>query len=139
MATSNRYPPTSNLHQLEQAQLQGRQQQYPQQYQQQYQQQQQQQPQAPVPPTTQTKARPASSQRKSRAFSFRSDKSHDSKDQKLDLRETSAEKDAKRLHTKADPTLAMNEAEPCKFNYVGCISDALSTIYTLSYVRRTPY
>ncbi|KAK1781902.1 hypothetical protein QBC45DRAFT_29506 [Copromyces sp. CBS 386.78] len=101
MATSSRYPPTSNPHQLQQAQLQG---------QQQYQQ--YQQSQAPVAPTTQTKARPASSQRKARAFSFRSDKSHDSKEHKLDLHETSAEKDAKRLHTKADPTLAMNEAEP---------------------------
>ncbi|KAJ4401519.1 hypothetical protein N0V85_005503 [Neurospora sp. IMI 360204] len=98
MATSSRYPPTSNPHQLQQAQLQG--------------QQQYQQSQAPVAPTTQTKARPASSQRRSRGFSFRSDKSHDSKEQKLDLHETSAEKDAKRLHTKADPTLAMNEAEP---------------------------
>ncbi|EGZ77306.1 hypothetical protein NEUTE2DRAFT_100018 [Neurospora tetrasperma FGSC 2509] len=97
MVTSNRYPPNSNSHQVQQAQLQG---------------QQYQQSQAPVAPTTQTKGRPPSSQRKSRAFSFRSDKSHDAKEQKLDLHETSAEKDAKRLHTKADPTLAMNEAEP---------------------------
>lgn len=107
MATSNRYPPNSNPHQVQQAQLQG---------------QQYQQSQAPVAPTTQTKGRPPSSQRKTRAFSFRSDKSHDAKEQKLDLHETSAEKDAKRLHTKADPTLAMNEAEPCKFNHVSCIN-----------------
>lgn len=46
---------------------------------------------------------------KSRAFSFHSDKSH-----KTDLHETSAEKESKRLHTKADPTLAMQEMEPCK-------------------------
>ncbi|KAK7970011.1 hypothetical protein PG988_009084 [Apiospora saccharicola] len=44
---------------------------------------------------------------KSRAFSFHSDKSH-----KTDLHETSAEKESKRLHTKADPTLAMQEMEP---------------------------
>ncbi|KAK8088349.1 hypothetical protein PG997_003310 [Apiospora hydei] len=44
---------------------------------------------------------------KSRAFSFHSDKS-----QKTDLHETSAEKESKRLHTKADPTLAMQEMEP---------------------------
>jgi hypothetical protein len=32
--------------------------------------------------------------------------------QKL-LPETHAEKEAKRLHSKADPTMAMIEAEPC--------------------------
>ncbi|KAK3310144.1 uncharacterized protein B0T15DRAFT_26192 [Chaetomium strumarium] len=62
--------------------------------------------------------RPAHKSRKSRAFSFKSDKSHKSqgsgshKIDKLDLHETSAEKEAKRLHSKADPTLAMQEAEP---------------------------
>ncbi|KAL2144148.1 hypothetical protein VTI28DRAFT_9523 [Corynascus sepedonium] len=51
--------------------------------------------------------------RKSRAFSFRSDKSHGSgSNHKVDLHETPAEKEAKRLHSKADPTLAMQEAEP---------------------------
>ncbi|KAK7988415.1 Saccharopine dehydrogenase [Apiospora arundinis] len=45
---------------------------------------------------------------KSRAFSFHSDKSQ----QRTDLHETSAEKESKRLHTKADPTLAMQELEP---------------------------
>jgi hypothetical protein len=30
------------------------------------------------------------------------------------LHETSAEKEARRLHSKADPTLAMQEAEPCE-------------------------
>jgi hypothetical protein len=29
------------------------------------------------------------------------------------LQETHAEKEAKRLHSKADPTLAISEAEPC--------------------------
>ncbi|KAK4147695.1 uncharacterized protein C8A04DRAFT_24242 [Dichotomopilus funicola] len=56
--------------------------------------------------------RPTPTTRKSRAFSFRSDKSHGSGSQKIDLHETSAEKEAKRLHSKADPTLAMQEAEP---------------------------
>ena len=50
--------------------------------------------------------RPSAQSRKSRAFSYKSDKSND-------LHETSAEKEAKRLHSKADPTLAMNEMEPC--------------------------
>ncbi|KAI1335905.1 hypothetical protein F5Y15DRAFT_220093 [Xylariaceae sp. FL0016] len=53
---------------------------------------------------------------KSRAFSFRSDKSQKSANshphQKLDLFETSAEKEAKRLHSKADPRMALNELEP---------------------------
>lgn len=48
-----------------------------------------------------------------RAFSFRSDKSRGSgSNHKVDLHETSAEKEAKRLHSKADPTFAMQEAEP---------------------------
>ena len=57
-----------------------------------------------------SQTRPPTQTRKSRSFSFRSDKSHSSN--KIDLTETSAEKEAKRLHSKADPTLAMNEAEP---------------------------
>jgi hypothetical protein len=55
--------------------------------------------------------------RKSRTLSFRSDKSHKSTGSgthKIDLHETPAEKEAKRLHSKADPTLAMQEAEPCE-------------------------
>ncbi|PKS06361.1 hypothetical protein jhhlp_007109 [Lomentospora prolificans] len=44
----------------------------------------------------------------SRSFSFHSDKSN--KGPKLF--ETTAEKESRRLHSKADPTLAMNEAEP---------------------------
>ena len=58
--------------------------------------------------------RPVAQTRKSRSFSFRSDKSHGSN--KIDLHETSAEKEAKRLHSKADPSVAMNEAEPCKLS-----------------------
>ncbi|KAI1739274.1 hypothetical protein F4680DRAFT_141480 [Xylaria scruposa] len=83
----------------------------------QYQQQQQQQQQRPPPlkapdPQQQqhSRIRP-----KSRAFSFRSDKSQKSANgpaHKLDLTETSAEKEAKRLHSKADPRMALNEREP---------------------------
>jgi hypothetical protein len=51
---------------------------------------------------------------KRRTFSFHSDKSQPRKGPvvKADLHETHAEKEAKRLHSKADPRLAMNEAEP---------------------------
>ncbi|KAI8954817.1 hypothetical protein F4801DRAFT_575208 [Xylaria longipes] len=64
----------------------------------------------PQPQQQQSRIRP-----KSRAFSFRSDKSQKSANgpaHKLDLTETSAEKDAKRLHSKADPRMALNEREP---------------------------
>ncbi|KAK3906682.1 hypothetical protein C8A05DRAFT_29434 [Staphylotrichum tortipilum] len=75
---------------------------------------QQQQQQAPPqhPPQQLHSAQPPPNQRrrKSRTLSFRSDKSQGSG--KIDLHETSAEKEAKRLHSKADPTLAMQEAEP---------------------------
>ncbi|KAI2615645.1 hypothetical protein GGR54DRAFT_262125 [Hypoxylon sp. NC1633] len=52
---------------------------------------------------------------KSRAFSFRSDKSQKSANShpyKVDLHETSAEKESRRPHGKADPTLALTESEP---------------------------
>ncbi|KAI1488834.1 hypothetical protein F5X96DRAFT_50338 [Biscogniauxia mediterranea] len=53
---------------------------------------------------------------RSRGFSFRSDKSQksagDSHAHKADLHETSAEKEAKRLHGKADPRMALSEIEP---------------------------
>lgn len=45
--------------------------------------------------------------RGTRSFSFHSDKSKGPK-----LSETTAEKESHRLHSKADPTMAMNEAEP---------------------------
>ncbi|KAI0175758.1 hypothetical protein GGR52DRAFT_570746 [Hypoxylon sp. FL1284] len=78
----------------------------------QYQQPQQQPRQQPAPlPQPPEPQRPA---RKSRAFSFRSEKSHKSANShnKIDLHETSAEKDARRLHGKTDPTLALTESEP---------------------------
>jgi len=47
-------------------------------------------------------------------FSFRSHHSKDSSGSghKIDLHETHEEKDSRRLHTKADPSMAMQEAEP---------------------------
>ncbi|KAL6858534.1 hypothetical protein J3F83DRAFT_346410 [Trichoderma novae-zelandiae] len=64
-------------------------------------------PQQP-PQTQQQQQRPSS-----RRFSFLSDKSRkNSVTNKIDLHETHAEKDSRRLHSKADPTMAMNEAEP---------------------------
>ncbi|KAI5927636.1 hypothetical protein F4810DRAFT_273434 [Camillea tinctor] len=60
--------------------------------------------------------RPERTRPRSRGFSFRSDKSHksagDSHGHKADLHETSAEKEAKRLHGKADPRMALSEIEP---------------------------
>lgn len=49
-------------------------------------------------------------QTKPRSFSFRSDKSHQSSGSKSELHETHEE--SKRLHSKVDPSLAINEAEP---------------------------
>jgi hypothetical protein len=69
-------------------------------------------PPQPAPQLHSAQQKPTQS-RKSRSFSFRSDKSHGSGNRKIDLHETHAEKEAKRLHSKADPTLAMQEAEPC--------------------------
>lgn len=70
--------------------------------------------QAPAPqppePQRQERIRP-----KSRAFSFRSDKSQksaNSHNNKSNLHETSTEKEANRLHGKTDPTLALTESEP---------------------------
>jgi hypothetical protein len=68
---------------------------------------------APVP--EQSRSAQRRSRQKSRTFSFRSDKSQRSGGgggYQVDAHETAAEKDANRLHSKADPTLAMNEAEP---------------------------
>ncbi|KAI0535831.1 hypothetical protein GGR58DRAFT_423104 [Xylaria digitata] len=64
----------------------------------------------PKPQQQQPRVRP-----RSRAFSFRSDKSQKSANgptHKTNLTETSAEKEAHRLHTKADPRMALNEREP---------------------------
>ncbi|KAK3695088.1 hypothetical protein B0T22DRAFT_477786 [Podospora appendiculata] len=114
MAAQSAYPPAAPPHQIRQPQLLSQPQPQPQPQQQQQQQQPQYQPavqkQKPLPQT-----------RKNRSFSFRSDKSHDSNGngskttahvKSANLHETSAEKEAKRIHSKADPTLAMNEAEP---------------------------
>lgn len=58
--------------------------------------------------------RPANKPRRSRGLSFRSDHSSGSKENKDNLVETHREKEAKRLHTKADPTMALSEIEPGK-------------------------
>ncbi|KID81845.1 hypothetical protein MGU_10823 [Metarhizium guizhouense ARSEF 977] len=51
-------------------------------------------------------------QTKQRSYSIHSQKTHRSSGSKHDFHETHEEKEARRLHSKADPTLAMNEAEP---------------------------
>ncbi|QUC18417.1 uncharacterized protein UV8b_02658 [Ustilaginoidea virens] len=51
-------------------------------------------------------------QAKPRTYSIHSQKTHQSSGSKHEYHETHEEKEAKRLHSKADPTLAMNEAEP---------------------------
>ncbi|KAH8177601.1 Protein of unknown function DUF2406 [Sarocladium implicatum] len=82
----------------------------------QQQQQQQQQPQAQGQHTQPALPRPThqrSSHSKSRTFSFQSQKSHKSSGSKdHTYHETHEEKEAKRLHSKADPSLAISEAEP---------------------------
>lgn len=52
--------------------------------------------------------------RRSRGFSVKSDKSHNSGNSghRSQLSESSAEKRRRNLHTKADPTVAMNELQP---------------------------
>lgn len=53
------------------------------------------------------------SKSKSRSFSFHSDKGHRrSVSKPEDHHESAADKEARRLHSKADPTLAMSEVEP---------------------------
>ncbi|PSR99382.1 hypothetical protein BD289DRAFT_37973 [Coniella lustricola] len=77
----------------------------------------------PVPPGQQqptyqsvrtSQNRPTKTRTRSRGFSFRSHNSadKDSHNHHLSLVETHHEKEAKRLHSKADPTMAMNEIEP---------------------------
>lgn len=86
----------------------------------QYQQQQapqQGQQQRPPPPRAESSSQQQQSRvrPRSRAFSFRSDKSQKSANaHKTNLTETSAEKEAHRLHGKADPRMALNEREPGK-------------------------
>ena len=58
-----------------------------------------------------------SSPRRSRGISFRSDRSHNSGDSgsKLSRLESHDEKARRNLHTKADPLIAMSEAQPSAF------------------------
>lgn len=79
--------------------------------------------QQPAYQSAQNPQRPISKGRRSRGFSFRSEHSSGSKDNKEQLIETHREKEAKRLHTKADPTMALNEIEPgMMFTPVNCLS-----------------
>lgn len=124
MATSSyntQHHPLPSVPQHEQAQSYGYQNGPAQQYQQQQQpyapqgqpaQQYQQQPPQPQPQLQQS-TRPVTAA-KTRGLSFRSEKSHRSSNSagKNHYQETHAEKESKRLHSKADPTLAMNEMEP---------------------------
>ncbi|KFZ04197.1 hypothetical protein V502_10333 [Pseudogymnoascus sp. VKM F-4520 (FW-2644)] len=74
----------------------------------------------PLPPQPTQEQRPQAQQRPSlrprskSGFSFRSHKSHDSygSGPKMEIQETPREKAARRLSTKADPRLAMSEAQP---------------------------
>lgn len=70
--------------------------------------------QAPLQYSQPTQEQKQSGQAKPRSYSIQSQKTHRSSGSKNDFHETHEEKEAKRLHSKADPTLAMNEAEPCK-------------------------
>lgn len=57
-------------------------------------------------------------QKEESSFSFRSNHSHKSSTgsgHKLDLHETHQEKERKRLTTKANPSMALTEAEPCAY------------------------
>jgi hypothetical protein len=84
--------------------------------------------------------KPAEKPRKPRAFSFNSAKSRGSgSNHKIDLHETSAEKNAKRLHSKADPTLAMQEAEPCEQQTVELPFCALANKYVQPRLPRRAY
>ncbi|KAG9246673.1 hypothetical protein BJ878DRAFT_267360 [Calycina marina] len=67
----------------------------------------------PPSPSAQQNVRP-SQHRPKTSFSFRSTGSHKSSGSipKIDLHESHEEKQAKRLNSKADPSMAMNEAEP---------------------------
>lgn len=76
----------------------------------------------PLPPQPTQGQRPQAQQRPSlrprskSGFSFRSHKSQDSYGSapKVEIQETPREKASRRLSTKADPTKAMSEAQPCK-------------------------
>lgn len=77
---------------------------------------QQQEAQAPPQPALPRPTHQRSSHSKSRTFSFQSQKSHKSSGSKDNIyHETHEEKEAKRLHSKADPSLAISEDEPCSY------------------------
>ena len=69
----------------------------------------------------QQQERPAQQRPRAKSgFSFRSNHSHKSSEgsgHKIDLHETHEEKQSRRLTTKADPSMAITEAEPCEFNW----------------------
>jgi hypothetical protein len=69
--------------------------------------------QAPLQYSQPTAEQQYNGQAKPRSYSVHSQKTHRSSGSKQDFHETHEEKEAKRIHSKADPTLAMNEAEPC--------------------------
>jgi hypothetical protein len=72
----------------------------------------------PLPPDQQQDQRPFQQRPRTKStFSFHSHKSNGSGGQKIDLFETHEEKAAKRLQTKADPSMAITEAEPCKYSH----------------------
>ncbi|KAH8814968.1 hypothetical protein F5884DRAFT_770605 [Xylogone sp. PMI_703] len=68
----------------------------------------------PLPPPPGGQPRPHQRERSKSSFSFKSNHSHKSSGSfgKVDLHETHEEKEARRLHTKADPSIAIMEAEP---------------------------
>lgn len=61
-----------------------------------------------------------SGQAKPRSYSIHSQRTHRSGGSRQDFHETHEEKEAKRIHSKADPTLAMSEAEPCMYALCPC-------------------
>jgi hypothetical protein len=85
----------------------------------------------PTPPGQQ----PRPGQQRPRAksgFSFHSHKSSGSADNtKIKLVESHGEKEANRLHSKADPSMALSEAEPCKCAAI--ISDSFELIFLCRY------
>ncbi|KAI0523782.1 hypothetical protein F5B22DRAFT_417062 [Xylaria bambusicola] len=106
------YPPQQTQYQQP---TRSRQQPQPQPQQQQQQQGQQQRPPPPRADSNSQQQQQSRVRPRSRAFSFRSDKSQKSANgqaHKTNLIETSAEKEAHRLHGKADPRMALNEREP---------------------------
>jgi len=73
----------------------------------------------PLPtPAGYQQQRPAQRERAKSSFSFRSNHSHKSSGSGQNLHETHEEKQSRRLTTKADPSMAITEAEPCEFNPV---------------------